>query len=80
MRNSDEIVKVSFEQNYQLSNFFQTMMHIETSFFLVQITLSAMNKSQASKLQLEANDHQPGIASKNLAEISLNFENFASLL
>ena len=44
--NSDEIVKVSFEQNHQSSNFFQTMMNMETKSFLVQITLSDMNKSQ----------------------------------
>ena len=45
-QNSDEIVKVSFERNHQSSDFFQTMMQMETKSFLVQITLSDMNKSQ----------------------------------
>ena len=43
---SDKIVNVSFERNYQSSNFFQTMMNMETKSFLLQIPLSDMNKSQ----------------------------------
>ena len=50
-QNSDEIVKVSFERNHQSSDFFQTMMQMETKSFLVQITLSDMNKSQLFFLQ-----------------------------
>ena len=46
MRNTDEIVNVSFDRNYPSSNFLQTIKHMETKSFLVQIMLSAMNKSQ----------------------------------
>ena len=58
LQNSDEIAKVWwFVESYR-SNFFQTIMHMETKSFLVQIKLSAMNKSQLILLEIHFPSNQ----------------------